>query len=62
MTGKRKTKTKKSSGRKSKAEMSAMGTKMTNLAKAYRKKHPAAKWTTAMKMAGVEYRKKHGKK
>lgn len=46
--------------RKTKSDMAKMGVEMTTLAKEYREKHPGAKWTNAMKAAGVEYRKLHG--
>ncbi len=48
--------------KKTKADMAKMGKEMTSLAKNYRKKHPSAKWSTAMKEAGKAYKSKHKRK
>lgn len=45
-----------------KSRVKKMGEEMIRLAKAYRREHPGAKWSTSMKQAGVEYRKRHKKK
>lgn len=45
----------------SKRGQSAVLKELHKLAKEYMKKHPSAKWTTAMKQAGIEYRKKKKK-
>lgn len=42
----------------SKRGQTAVLKELHRLAREYLKKHPNAKWATAMKQAGIEYRKK----
>lgn len=44
--------------KRTKAQLSAMGKKITQEAKRIRKAHPSMKWTSAMKQAGKNLRGK----
>lgn len=48
--------------KKSNAKGSTALKQIIRFAKSYQKEHPHAKWSSAVKAGGVEYRKKHKSK
>ncbi len=56
-TGKRTTK-KRSTKSRSKARLASQGSEIMDIAKRIRKKNPGKKWTTCVKEAGKEYKRK----
>lgn len=58
MTTKR-SKTRKSASKTSKSKLSKQGSEIMRIAKRIRKANPRKKWTTCVKEAGKEFKKKH---
>lgn len=52
-------KTKKTAGRMTKSKLSSQGSEIMRIAKRFRKANPRKKWTTCVKEAGKEFKRKH---
>lgn len=52
-------KTKKSRTRMTKSKLSSQGSEIMRIAKRIRKANPRKKWTTCVKEAGKEFKRKH---
>jgi hypothetical protein len=55
----RKRKSSKKSGRRSKNKIGAQGSEIMKIAKRIRRDNPRKKWTTCVKEAGKEWKKRH---
>lgn len=55
----KKRKTRKSGTRMTKSKLSNQGSEIMRIAKRIRKANPRKKWTTCVKEAGKEFKKKH---